>query len=278
MSDQKKQNDVINQYQFYQFPTSSNIGDWASGVASTIKSHQAAAIEHHSRRHASGISRALRDHGIKTKRNDDRVQEHLHYLREHWPNACWHPSSFPPTKSPSPFDVLTPLVTITKVWLEHRPSQSLNDLWCDSPDPMERGVIVQAIRAKPRARLTKITASAALALAKAHLDALPAAASKPPQLSLPVQEEAKESSAEERRCFRREKHAAEAAEPEAVAAREGLDSDEAEEIATDLTDVAAMAVAERAKEKYGHLLPAHKRGVITRKSWPSARKGVLSSV
>ncbi|KAK1566115.1 uncharacterized protein LY79DRAFT_681804, partial [Colletotrichum navitas] len=93
-------NDYINEYPFLQHPTTANENQWAAGAAAAaISGHQAAALIHHTRNHAHGITQSLKEQGVTPTKSQNQVQVHLAFLRDAYENAQWHHPSYPPTQS-----------------------------------------------------------------------------------------------------------------------------------------------------------------------------------
>ncbi|KAK2010625.1 hypothetical protein LZ32DRAFT_501982, partial [Colletotrichum eremochloae] len=82
--------DYINEYPFLQHPTAANERQWAQAAAPAISGHQAAALIHHSRNHADGITTSLEDQGVVPTKAQNQVQVHLAFLRNTYPNGMWH--------------------------------------------------------------------------------------------------------------------------------------------------------------------------------------------
>ena len=178
---------AISRYPFLQHPTNANLGQWAASAAPAITGHQAAALLHHTQNHATGVATHLSSQGVTPTTRENRVQTHLAFLRNHWPNGRWHPPNCTPTTDPPPLDVLTPMVTLTEHWESHAGGRPLSDLWAPSPVAANRGLLWQIVDANRARSLTRRVAEAALRRVKVLFPA-PAPLAKQPAAALPQSE------------------------------------------------------------------------------------------
>ncbi|KAK1948781.1 hypothetical protein LY78DRAFT_687372 [Colletotrichum sublineola] len=167
---------AVQSYQFYQHPTDANLGRWATSAAPTITGHQAAALIHHTKNHAAGITAHLADQGVTTTPRQNLAQSHITYLRNHWPNGQWYTDTCKPTTDPPSLDVLTPFKSMTQHWLAHSQGRPLSDLWAQSP---QRGIIWQIVNETRSTGLTKRVAQESLRRVKRTFPAAAAPRPKP---------------------------------------------------------------------------------------------------
>ncbi|KAK2051753.1 hypothetical protein LY76DRAFT_610373 [Colletotrichum caudatum] len=131
---------LIEKYPFAQKATHDHFVAFADQNPATSK--QVAAWHVHGHATATGVAKAYADSGIEVKTAHLHYQAKLAYLDDRW-HGQWYPDGYISNSKEPPRDIVTPMATLTELWLANEPERSLWDLWETSAE--RPGYITQAM-------------------------------------------------------------------------------------------------------------------------------------